>query len=60
MEKKRISMTLTEPYLDALDRLVEEGVYVDRGEAVKDALRHLFRHYGVEPFAEPPEETRGP
>lgn len=54
--KIRVSVTLTKPYVDALDRLVEDGVYVVRGEAVKDALRRLFRHYGVEPFARPLEE----
>ena len=58
--KKRISVTLTEPYLEALGRLVREGVYVDRGEAVKDALRRLFRHYGMEPFVKPFEETGEP
>lgn len=53
--KKRISLTLTEPYLEALDRLVEEGVYVDRREVIKDALRRLFRHYGMKPFVKPLE-----
>lgn len=34
------------------------GVYVSRRELVKDALRRLFRHYGIEPFgAEEPEEA---
>lgn len=57
--KKRVCVTLTEPYLDALDRLVQKGVYVDRAELIKDALRRLFRHYGIEPFvAEEPEEAR--
>ena len=49
--KKRISVTLTEPYLEALDRLVEEGVYVDQGEVVKDALRRIYLHYGIKPFS---------
>jgi len=55
--KKRISLTLTGPYLEALNRLVEAGVYVDRGEAVKDALRRIFRHYGMKPFS--PEGEAG-
>ena len=44
-------------YIEALDRLVEEGVYVDRREVVKDSLRRLFRHYGMPPFVKPLEET---
>lgn len=55
--KKRIGVTLTGPYLEALDRLVQEGVYADRGGAIKDALRRLFRHYGIEPFVKPVEKT---
>lgn len=55
--KKRVCVTLTKPYLDALDRLVREGVYVDRAELIKDALRRLFRHYGIEPFGVEEAET---
>jgi len=51
ISKTRVSVTLTKPYLDALDRLIEEGGYVDRGEAIMEALRRLFRHYGIKPFA---------
>ena len=48
--KTRVSVTMTMPYVEALDRLVEAGVYVGRGEAVKDALRRLFRIYKMKPF----------
>ena len=48
--KKRVCVTLTKPYLEALDRLVQEGVYVDRAEIIKDGLRRLFRHYRFEVF----------
>ena len=50
VEKIRVSVTMTKPYLDALDRLVEEGVYLARGDAILEALRVLFRDYGIEPF----------
>jgi len=50
VEKIRVSVTMTQPYLDALDRLVEEGVYLARGDAILEALRVLFRDYGLEPF----------
>lgn len=50
--KKRVCVTLTKPYLDALGRLIDDGVYMDRGKVIKDALRRLFRHYGIAPFGE--------
>lgn len=50
-EKTRISVTMTKPYLDALDSLVEEGIYLGRGEAILEALRVLLKGYGIEPFA---------
>ena len=48
--KTRLSVTMTTPYLDALDRLIDEGMYLSRGEAILDALRDLFKYYGIEPF----------
>jgi len=55
---ENVCVALTKPYLDAMEGLVREGVYVSRRELVKDALRRLFRHYGIEPFgAEEPEEA---
>ena len=50
VEKTRISVTLTRPYVDALDRLVEEGIYLSKGEIIMEALRRLFRRHGLEPF----------
>ena len=55
--KKRVCVTLTKPYLDAMQRLVRKGVYVDRAELIKDALRRLFRHYGIAPFVAEEAET---
>jgi len=49
--KTRVSVTMTQPYVDALDRLVEEGKYLGRGEIVLEALRIFFRERGIEPFA---------
>ena len=50
-EKTRVSVTMTTAYTAALDVLVGKGLYLNRGEAVLEALRHFFRGYGVEPFA---------
>ena len=50
VKKIRVSVTLTTPYVEALDRLVEKGVYLGRGEIILEALRNLLRKHGVEPF----------
>jgi len=46
--RRRVSTTLTQPYLEALELLVEGEVYESQAEAIRDALRRLFKHYGVE------------
>jgi len=48
--KRRFSVTLTEPYIDALDRLVTEGLYMDHQGGIRHALRCLFRFHGIEPL----------
>ena len=48
--KKRISVTLTTIYIDGLNYLVQEGLYLNRGEIILEALRGLMRRHGVEPF----------
>jgi len=50
-EKKRVGVTLTKLYLDAMDGLVRGGVYPRRSDLINDALRLLFKHYGIEPFS---------
>jgi len=44
--KKRIQVTMPKLYVDSLDRLVEEGAYPSRGEAILDAVRTLLEKYG--------------
>ena len=48
--KKRVSVTLTNSYLEALDQLVEKGIYLEHQVAIRDAMRLLFRYHGIEPF----------
>ncbi len=48
--KRRFSVTLTQPYIDALDRLVTEGLYMDHQGGIRHALRQLFRFHGIEPL----------
>jgi len=51
-DKRRFSVTLTRPYIEALDRLVEEGLYIDHQDAIRHALRRLFQYHGMELFLE--------
>jgi len=46
---------MTTTYVEALDHLVEEGLYLGRGEIVLEALRRLFGGYGLEPFSLKPD-----
>lgn len=48
--KKRFSVTLTEPYIDALNKLIEKGLYMDHQGGIRHALRQLFRFHGIEPL----------
>lgn len=57
--KKRVSLTLTKAYEDALDQLVEKGIYLEHQVAIRDAMRLLFRHHGIEPFVETGAELEG-
>jgi Arc/MetJ-type ribon-helix-helix transcriptional regulator len=52
-------VTLTAAYIGALDRLVEEGLYIDHQDAIRDALRRLYEYHGIEPFSEKTEAPLG-
>ncbi len=43
----RVSITLTDTYIEALNDLVERGIYLSRGEIVLEALRNFFKEHGV-------------
>jgi len=49
-DKRRITLTLTRVYVEALDYLVDEGIYLEYQAAIRDALRRLFQYHGMEPF----------
>ena len=51
VKKKKISINLIEIYVDALDKLVDAGVYESREEAIQDSLRPLFRRFEMPPFS---------
>ena len=48
--KRRYSVTLTRIYIDALNQLVEEGIYLEPQVAIRSAMRRLFRYHKIEPF----------
>ena len=57
--KRRFSMTLTPVYVEALDQLVEEGIYLEHQGAIRDALRILFKFHGIESFIDKGAELEG-
>jgi len=59
-DKTRVSVTMTKAYVEALDHLVEEGLYLGRGDIILDALRLLFRRHGIEPFKLFEEDVEDP
>ena len=46
-DKKRIFVTLTKPYIDALDHLVEEGIYISRVEGILEGIRLFIGTHGI-------------
>lgn len=56
--KTRVSVTMTRLYTDSLDLLVDQGIYLGRGDAILEALRSLFKGYGVDPFCIEAEEPK--
>lgn len=50
MTKTRYTVTLTQPYMRALEILVECGIYPEDQDAIRCALRTLFQRHGIEPF----------
>ena len=40
---KLITLNLPEPYISALDLLVQRGHYPNRAEAIRNAIRDLIR-----------------
>ena len=48
--KTRLSVTMPKPYIEALDILVDKGLYLSRGEAILQAVRDLFGEHQIELF----------
>lgn len=50
VEKKRNTLLLTDPYQKCLEELVDNGMYLDIQDAIRDALRDLFIKLDLDPF----------
>lgn len=48
VQKKRVEVTMANPYLEGMDLLIKDGLYESQAEIVKDALRRLFVHYEIQ------------
>lgn len=50
VERTRLSVTFTKIHMDGLEYLVREGIYLDKGAVIRDAVRRLFGVHGLEGF----------
>jgi len=41
---------MTKLYVEGLDHLVDEGIYINRGSIVLEALRYQLGRYEIKPF----------
>jgi len=48
LKNVQISVKLTERQLDKIQELVDEGLYSNVSEAIRDAVRRLLREFGGE------------
>jgi len=45
--KTRVSVTFTDPFLKRIDRLVEEGLVLDRQDLIRTAVREYLERHGL-------------
>lgn len=50
IRSNRISITLSEPYLNGIEELMKTGIYRLPSDVIRDALKLLFEKRGIEPF----------
>ena len=47
---KKVDVRFPVEVLEAVDRLVDDGVYLSRSSVIRQALRDLFREQRIKPF----------
>jgi Arc/MetJ-type ribon-helix-helix transcriptional regulator len=46
-KKKQVKVIMSSPYLEGMELLIQDGLYQNQSEILKDALRRLFNHYEI-------------
>jgi len=54
--QESLTVRLSKLYLDAMDRMIERGLYGSKSEIIREALRMFFEKYG-EKIWEPSEPS---
>lgn len=55
-QKIRVVVNFTQTHLDGIDRLVNQGHYMNRQTLIRDAVRRILWEWGELPFK---QETEG-
>ncbi len=51
--QRRISVTMTDQYVKSLEGLVENGTYLNTGEAIRAGIRLVFKQHNLEIMSRP-------
>ena len=54
IQKRHVGVILTNPYLNGMQILIKDGIYMNQSEIMKDALRRLLLHYNIALVTESP------
>ena len=54
----RISVTIPKRYLIIMNKLIEDGMYIEQGNIVREGLRIVFRNWRMPPFDTWTEEAK--
>ena len=50
VNKERVCVFFKKPYLDGMDQLVEEGLFMERADLIRHAVYRLLETHRVPPF----------
>ena len=56
MEWKNVSFDIPTEVVEAMDKLVEKGIYLNRGEIIREITRNEMIAHGIESFVVPMQE----
>ncbi len=51
--QRRISVTMSDQYVKSLEGLVENGTYLNTGEAIRAGIRLVFKQHNLEIMSKP-------